>query len=128
MLKGKEYPKDRLQNVLSFHPDQVGVGEMAPAERFVDYLARDLVRTAIVLKQESAHAAGVAEAVSESETLGAIVAHYENSGRKIAETAYAALDAAGLAVEALALSELWRQGNADQNDLWSTEEDDLDGK
>ena len=101
---------------------------MTPNEKFSDDLVHHLVHAAIVLKRESAFTSGAAEIGSNSEILGTILATYfENSGRKIAETAYAALDAAGLTVEALAFSELWRRSNPEQNDLWANEDHDLDG-
>lgn len=101
---------------------------MASNEKFTDELVRQLVRTAIVLKLESTFTPAAAEVVAESEILGSIIAQYfKNAGRKIAEMAYAAFDAAGLTVEALAFSELWRRSHPEQNDLWTTGEDDLDG-
>ncbi len=97
---------------------------MASNEKFSDDLVNQLVRTAIDLKRETTFVKGIAEIASETQILGAILAEFlKKSGRKIAETAYAALDAAGLTVEALAFSELWRRGNPEQNDLWATEED-----
>lgn len=101
---------------------------MNSSERFSDDLIRQLLRSAIILKIENSSTRGAAEVIAESEILGSIIAQYfKNAGRKIAETAYAAFDASGLTVEALAFSELWRRSNPGQNDLWSTEEDDLDG-
>ncbi|MDE1863604.1 MAG: hypothetical protein KGI33_11935 [Thaumarchaeota archaeon] len=99
---------------------------MTSGERFADDLVRQLVRAAIVLKIESSFAPEVAEVTAESEILGSIVAKYfRNAGRKIAETAYAAFDDAGLTVEALAFSELWRRSHPEQDDLWETEDDGL---
>lgn len=99
---------------------------MPSNEQFTDDLIRQLVRTTIVLKLESSFTPAAAEVVAESEILGSVIAKYfKNAGRKIAETAYAAFDAAGLTVEALAFAELWRRSNPEQNDLWATEDDDL---
>ncbi|MDE1763894.1 MAG: hypothetical protein KGH88_06585 [Thaumarchaeota archaeon] len=101
---------------------------MTPDEKLADQIVSMLVRTAIDLKRETSFVPEAAEIASESEILGQILVQYfKMSGRKIAETAYAALDEAGLAVEALAFSELWRKMNPDQNDLWATEEDYPDG-
>lgn len=102
---------------------------MASNKKFTDDLIHQLVRTAIVLKLENTFTPAVAEVLSESEILGSILAqYYKKSGRKIAEIAYAAFDKAGLTVEALAFSKLWRRSNPDQNDLCATEKDDLDGE
>lgn len=91
-------------------------------------MVNQLVRTAVDLKRETSFVKGIAEIASETQILGIILAQYfKNSGRKIAETAYAAFDKAGLTVEALAFSELWRRSNPEQNDLWATGDDDLDG-
>ncbi len=101
---------------------------MKPDEKLVDQIVSMLVRTAIDLKREAEFVPEASEIASESEILGKILAlYFKKSGRKIAEMAYAALDEAGLTVEALALSELWRRSNPEQNDLWATEEDDLNG-
>lgn len=98
---------------------------MAPDEKFSDELVHQLVRTAIDLKRQASFVPESAEIASETEVLGRVLARYlKKSGRKIAETAYAALDEAGLAVEALAVSELWRKMNPDQDDLWSTGDGD----
>ena len=99
---------------------------MTPNEKFTDELIHQLVRTAVDLNRETTYVKGIAEIASETEILGSILAGYfKKSGRKIAETAYAALDEAGLALEALAFAELWRRSNPEQNDLWATEDDDL---
>ncbi len=101
---------------------------MPPRENFTNDLVNQLVHAAIVLKRESSFVEGGAKVASETEILGWIISHYfKKSGRKIAETAYAALDDAGL-VEALAFSEFWRKMNPDQNDLWATGEDDPNGR
>lgn len=95
-------------------------------EKFSDNLINQLVRTAIDLKRETTFVEGAAEVASETAILGSILARYlKKSGRKIAETAYWAFDAAELTVEALAFSELWRRSNPEQNDLWATEDDGL---
>lgn len=97
-------------------------------EELADQVVSMLVRTAIDLKRETGFVQESAELAAETEILGQVIARYfHGSGRKIAETAYAALDKAGLAVEALAFAELWRRGNPDQDDLWAPEEDGLNG-
>ncbi|SRR5579875_543144 len=99
---------------------------MTSSEKFSDDLVNQLVKTAVDLKRETGFVKGVAEIASETQILGTILAKYlQKSGRKIAETAYAAFDAAELTVEALAFAELWRRSNPEQNDLWATEDDDL---
>lgn len=75
---------------------------MASNEKFTDDLIHQLVCTAIVLKLENNFTPAVAEVLSESKMLGSIIAQYfKNTGRRIAETAYATFDAAGLTVEHL---------------------------
>lgn len=101
---------------------------MSSSEKFSNDLVNQLVRTAIDLKRETSFVEGFSDIASEPEILGSILAGYfKNSGRKIAETAYAALEEAGMTPEALAFSELWRRSNPDQNDLWATGEGDRYG-
>ncbi|MDE1862248.1 MAG: hypothetical protein KGI33_04980 [Thaumarchaeota archaeon] len=95
-------------------------------EEFADDLISQLVRTAIDLKREACFEEGAAEVASETLILGSILAMYlKKCGRKIAETSYAVLDSAGLTVESLAFSELWCRIHLEQDDLWETDEDDL---
>lgn len=110
-----------LQSVLK-------VRYVASSEKFSNDLINQLVRTAIDLKRQTSFVEGIADIASETEILGSILACYlENSGRKVAETAYAALEEAGLTVEALAFSELWRRSKPDETDLWSTRDGDRYG-
>ena len=99
---------------------------MTSKEEFTDDLINQLVRTAIDLKREACFVEGAAEVSSETVILGSVLAVYLKSpGRRSAETVYAALDMAGLTVEALAFSELWRRSYPEENDLWAAEDDDL---
>lgn len=99
---------------------------MSSNEKLADQIISHLLRTSIDLKRETIFVPESADIASESEILGSIIAQYfKNVGRKIAETAYAAFDAAGLTVEALAFAELWRRSNPEQDDLWTTENEDL---
>lgn len=99
---------------------------MTSKEEFTDDLINQLVRTAVDLKRETGFEVGAVTVDSETAILGSILAGYfKNSGRKLAETTYAAFDKAGFTVEALAFSELWRRGHPEQDDLWATEDDDL---
>lgn len=91
---------------MSHAAKRVYAKDMTSNEKFTDDLIHQLVRTAVDLRREAGFVKGIAEIPSETTILGTILARYfKNSGRKIAETAYAALDAAGLTVDALAFSD-----------------------
>ena len=99
---------------------------MSTKDEFTDDLIAKLIRTAIDLRREASFEEGAAQVASETGILGSILAMYfKKCGRKIAETSYAALDASGLTVEALAFSELWCRARSGEDDLWETEGDDL---